>query len=171
VCPDTPHNQKSAVTLGSVASNGKAAPLIWFPVGYRLTGNNYVKALEGNLLQRLGTNYLDGNVVFQQDGTPAHTTNKATEVVGSIPFSDKNMWPPHSSDASPLNYTFLSKACTVCHPNIYALKATINQHWDNMLEDYCISKKGARNFAATWSPSLMPRVATSIIRTDKAINR
>ena len=47
---------------------------------------------------------------------------------------------PYSPDANPLDYTFWvhvqSKACTVRHPNIDALKATVSQHWDAMSADY-----------------------------------
>ena len=32
--------------LGVVASNGEKMPSIWFPVGYRLTGDDYLEILE-----------------------------------------------------------------------------------------------------------------------------
>ena len=57
-----------------------------------------------------------------------------------MPFWPKKLWPPYSPDANPLDYTFWvhvqSKACTVRHPNIDALKATVSQHWDAMSADY-----------------------------------
>ena len=36
----------SVMMLGIVASNGEKMPPVWFPVGYRLTGDNYLEILE-----------------------------------------------------------------------------------------------------------------------------
>ena len=145
----TTKHPASVMSLGFVASDGKAPPLVWFPVGYRLTGADYVKALEENLLPWVQANYPDGNVVFQQDGAPAHTSNKAQKwLADNISFWAKNLWPPYSPDANPLDYTFwvhvASKACTVRHKNINALKAAVSGHWDNMSEEYI--RKGCKAF-------------------------
>ncbi|QQP54305.1 Putative LOC100197221, partial [Caligus rogercresseyi] len=52
----------------------------------------------------------------------------------------KDLWPPQSSDANPLNYAFWphieSKACKLRHPNIDALKAAVNQEWAGMYEGF-----------------------------------
>ncbi len=69
----TTKHPASAMALGFVASNGLAAPLVWFPGGYRLKAADYIKVLKANLLPWVSTNFPDGNVVYQQDGAPAHT--------------------------------------------------------------------------------------------------
>ena len=145
----TTKHPASIMSLGFVASDGRAAPLIWFPVGYRLTGADYVKSLEDKLLPWVQANYPDMNVVFQQDGAPAHTSKKAQAwLEDNIPFWSKNLWPPYSPDANPLDFTFWvhveSKACKVRHPNVEALKAAVNQHWEAMSKDYIL--KGCQDF-------------------------
>jgi len=71
----TTKHPTSIMSLGFVASDGKKTPLIWFPIGHRLTAADYVKVLD-NLVPWVQTNYPDMNVVFQQDGAPAHTSKK-----------------------------------------------------------------------------------------------
>lgn len=137
----TTKHPASVMSLGFVASDGKVPPLVWFPTGYRLNAADYIKVLEDNLLPWVRTNYPDGNVVFQQDGAPAHTSKKAQDwLANHIPFWPKNFWPPYSPDANPLDFTFWvrveSKSCRVRHPNIDALKASINENWEAMSEDY-----------------------------------
>ena len=50
------------------------------------------------------------------------------------------MWPPYSPDANPLDFSFWvhveSKACRLHHPNIEALKTSVDEHWDSMSEVY-----------------------------------
>lgn len=54
----------------------------------------------------------------------------------------KSMWPPYSPDANPLDFSFWlhveARACSICHPNVDALKAAVNKHWDGMDPDYII---------------------------------
>lgn len=132
----TTKHPASIMSLGFVGSDGKAAPLVWFPVGYRLTGADYVKALKENLLPWVQANYPDGNVVFMQDEAPAHTSNKAQVWLGEdIPFWGKKFdCRGYSPDANPLDFTFWvhveSKACTICHPNVGSLRAAVDRHWN-----------------------------------------
>eukprot|EP00095_Tigriopus_kingsejongensis_P010887 maker-scaffold86_size395752-snap-gene-2.34 protein:Tk10887 transcript:maker-scaffold86_size395752-snap-gene-2.34-mRNA-1 annotation:"conserved hypothetical protein" len=88
----------------------------------------------------------DGNVVLQQDGAPAHTGKVAQKFLadqsGIMKFWDKTMWPPYSSDADPLDYSFWphveGKACRVRDPNVEALKASVKEHWAGMEEGYIV---------------------------------
>ena len=65
---------------------------------------------------------------------------KLKVVGGQHAFLVKEHVAPYSPDANPLDFTFWvhveSKACTVCHQNINALKDTVHQHWGAMSEDY-----------------------------------
>ena len=128
----TTKHPTSVMSLGFVASDGKAPPLHWFPTEYRLTGVDYIKVLEDNFLLWVRDNYPDMNVIFQQDGTPANTSKKAQEwLEANIPFWPKEFWPPYSPDANPLDFTFWgrieARACTVHHPNIDVLKTSVNE--------------------------------------------
>ncbi|QQP51133.1 Putative transposable element [Caligus rogercresseyi] len=120
----TTKHPASVMSLDFVASNGKAMDIIWFLTGYRLTAGRLHRYPEDQ-------NFPRGNVVLQQDGAPAHT---------EMDFWAKDLWPPQSSDANPLDYAFWphieTKACNICHPNIDALKAAVNQEWAGMYEDF-----------------------------------
>ncbi len=96
----------SVMSLGFVASNGIAAPLIWFLAGFRLTVTNYLKVLQDEFLPWVRTTFPDGNV-FQQDGAPAHSAKIVQKWLGeNLEFWTKNMWPPSSPDANPLDFSF-----------------------------------------------------------------
>ncbi|QQP36693.1 Putative transposable element [Caligus rogercresseyi] len=125
----TTKHPASAMSLGLVTSNGTAAPLIWFPTGFRLKAADYIK------------NFPDGNVLFQQDGAPAYTALTAQNWLKKhVEFRPKNMRPPYSPDANPLDYAFWphvqSKACTLRHANVEAMKAFVNEHWTSMSMEY-----------------------------------
>ncbi|QQP58099.1 Putative transposable element [Caligus rogercresseyi] len=95
------------MSLGFVASTGFAAPLIWFPTVFRLKAADYIKVLKTKFLTWVRENFPDGNVVFQQDGAPAHTTLTALNWLKKhVEFWPKDMWPPYSPDANPLDYAF-----------------------------------------------------------------
>jgi len=144
----TTKHPASAMALGFVASNGIAAPLIWFPGGYRLTAAAYIDVLKANLLPWVEANFPDGNFIFQQDGAPAHTAKVTQNFLASkIPFWDKSKWPPYSPDANPLDFAFWPhiqmKACGIRHPNVTAMKASVDQEWAAMdpayIRNVCIS--------------------------------
>jgi hypothetical protein len=140
----TTKHPSSAMCLGFVASNGLAPPLIWFPVGYRLTAADYIAVLEEKFLPWVRDTFPDGNVVLQQDGAPAHTANRTQNFLeDNIAFWSKEMWPPYSPDVNPLDYAFWphvqSKACTVRHPNLDTMKATVDEHWASMDQAYIVA--------------------------------
>ncbi|QQP58107.1 Putative transposable element [Caligus rogercresseyi] len=106
----TTKHPASAMPLGFVTSNDTAAPLIWFPTGFRLKAADYIK------------NFPDGNVLFQQDGAPAYTALTAYNWLKKhVEFWPKDMWLPYSPVSNPLDYAFWphvqSKACTLYHAN------------------------------------------------------
>ncbi len=103
----TTKHPASVMSLGFVASNGMAAPLIWFPAEFRLTVADYIKVLESNFIPWVKANFLNGNMVLQQDGAPAHMAKKSQEFLkASMDFWSKDMWPPYSPDANPLDFAF-----------------------------------------------------------------
>ncbi|QQP40579.1 Putative transposable element [Caligus rogercresseyi] len=136
----TTKHPASVMSLGFVASNGKAMPLIWFPTDYRLNAVDYVKILQEKFLPWVQESFPDNNVVLQQDGAPAHTAKVTQSSWGSTcSFGPRRCAPPEP-DANPLDYSFWvqveSKACTVRHPNVEALKTAVNEEWNRMTTDY-----------------------------------
>eukprot|EP00096_Caligus_rogercresseyi_P015643 TRINITY_DN8118_c0_g1_i2.p1 TRINITY_DN8118_c0_g1~~TRINITY_DN8118_c0_g1_i2.p1 ORF type:complete len:163 (+),score=37.01 TRINITY_DN8118_c0_g1_i2:301-789(+) len=136
----TTKHPASVMSLGFVASNGKAMPLIWFQTGYRLNAADYVNMQE-KFLPWVQENFPYNNVVLQQDGAPAHTAKVTQEFLGQhMQFWSKEMWPPQSPDANPLDYSFWvqveSKAYTARHPNVEALKTAVDEEWNRMTTDY-----------------------------------
>jgi transposase len=90
----TTKHPASMMSLGFVASNGEACPLIWFETGYRLTGADYVKKLRHNFLPWVRRICPNGNYVLQQDGALAHTCNVAQKfLTNNVSFWPKTMWP------------------------------------------------------------------------------
>ena len=140
----TTKHPSSTMSLGFVASNGLKMPLIWFPKGYRLNSADYVEILETKLLPWIKQNFPDGNVTLQQDGAPAHTSRRTQKFLSEqkehFRFWSKTMWPPYSPDANPLDFSFWphveNKACRRRHPNLEALKSSVNDVWDNLNPDY-----------------------------------
>lgn len=133
----TMKHAQSVMSLGFVASNGITLPLIWFPKGYRLTVTDYIDKLDSILIPWIKANFLDNNVVLQQDSAPAHTAKVTQDFLHSwLPFWPKEMWLPHSPDLNPLDFTFWphveSKACRIHHPNFEALKTSVNKEWNAM---------------------------------------
>ncbi|QQP39893.1 Putative transposable element [Caligus rogercresseyi] len=138
----TTNHPASAMSLGFVASNGIAEPLIWFPTGFRLKAADYINVPKVKFLPWVREDFPDGNVVFQQDGVPAHTALTAQNWLKKhVEFWPKDMWPPYSPDTNPLDYLLphvKSKACTLRHVNFEATKASINEHWTSMSKEYII---------------------------------
>ena len=127
-------------------TDGQKMPLIWFPTGYRLTVADYVKILGEKLVPWVRNAYPGGNVILQHDGAPAHTSNAAQKFLADqhdiMGFWDKLKWPPYSPDANPLDFAFWPhveyRACRVRHPNINALKTSVDKEWNEMGEEYVI---------------------------------
>ena len=62
-----------------------------------------------NLLPKLlddCQNLLENDFVFQQDGAPAHTSQRTQEwlAINTPDFIEKDDWPPNSPDLNPLDY-------------------------------------------------------------------
>ena len=68
-----------AMFLGAVASTGETSPPIWFPQGFRLGANGYIKALRDTLIpwmKEVAHAHGDVPFIFQQDSAPAHRAKK-----------------------------------------------------------------------------------------------
>lgn len=99
----TTKHAASAMMLGVVGSDGNR--MVWFPSGYRLTGQDYVEVLKNHVKPFIEGVIGNSPYVFQQDGAPAHTSKVAQEWLrGNLRFWDKNLWPPQSPDLNPLDY-------------------------------------------------------------------
>lgn len=140
----TTKHPASIMSLGFVASNGQAMPLVWFPTGFRLTASAYIEILESKLIPWVKTTFPHGNVVLQQDGAPAHTAKLTQEFLSSnatiLGFWSKEKWPPYSPDANPLDFGFWphiqAKSCRVRHPNTTALQKAVDENWTAMKPEF-----------------------------------
>ncbi len=133
----TTKNPASVMSPGFAASNGKAMPLIWSPLGFRLKAADYIDVLKSKFIPWVEATFPDGNNVLQQDGASAHTVRTTQAVLQEkIPFWPKVMWPPYSPYANPLDFAFWphieEKACKGRH----AFKDSVESHWNSMDEDY-----------------------------------
>lgn len=98
-----------------------------------------MQALE-ELLPWVQASFSDIKTVFQHYWTPEHTSNMIQKwLEESIPFWMKNLRPSDNPYANTSDYTVWvhiePMPCTVHHQDIFALKATANQHWDAMFKD------------------------------------
>ncbi len=87
----------SVMSLGFVTTYGLVPPLAWFPAGYHLNADDYVNMLKTNLIPWVADNFPDGNVVLQQDGDPAHTSNKAQISSGRTSLSGQRRCGHHTA--------------------------------------------------------------------------
>ena len=73
----------SVMSLGFVASNGAVMPLIWFLSGYRQTARDYKAKLANKLVPRIINTFdiSSVTVALQQDGAPAHTSNRVQHIL------------------------------------------------------------------------------------------
>ena len=131
----------SVMFLGAVASTGETSPPIWFPQGFRLGADDYIKALKDTLIpwmRRVAAAHGNAPFVFQQDSAPAHRAKKTLEFLKgeNINFWSPEEWPPNSPDLNPLDYSIWStvsqKACKERQPSILALKRKVGSYWRRM---------------------------------------
>lgn len=140
----------SVMFLGIVASNGKKCSPIFIPEGLKVNSEAYLSILETRVLPWLKRNFPQKNYIFQQDGAPAHTSNKTQEWIRSnfAGFWEKSLWPPNSPDLNPLDYSIWSvveeKACRTPHSSLADLKVSVAKAWNSMKSEYII--KTCRDF-------------------------
>ncbi len=121
----TTEHPASVMMLGVVASTrGKMSP-VWFPTGYRLSGEDYLGILKTKVLPWVLK-------IIQQDGTPTHMALIVQEWMSeNMHFWPKNFWPSQSPNLYLLNFSIWWHikicACKLRHSNVDALKASVNQ--------------------------------------------
>lgn len=131
-------NPPGVMLFGVVASNGKKAPPVFFDE--KVNSEVYVRALRDVLLPWVHREFPDGNVVFQQDSAPAHTARNTTEFLNSsnVEFWPRDMWPPNSPDANPLDYGIWAqierRVNAKAHSSAQTLRATIRREWVHLDE-------------------------------------
>jgi len=131
------------MVFGLVASNGLKMPPVFLKSGFRMGAKDYLdQILMPHVLPWIQTNFSnDDNVILMQDGAPCHTAKSVQKwLADNINFWPKDMWPPSSPDLNPLDFSIWaniqSKACNCQHPNLDSLKAAVEEHWNNMSDDY-----------------------------------
>jgi hypothetical protein len=134
-----------AMSFGLVGSDGFVFKPVW--IEGNLNSAGYIQLLDKTILPALDSHYGPGNYLLQQDGAPCHTS-KATqkflsERLGSKGFWSKSMWPPYSPNLNPLDYHVWTrvevKACAKGHPNVKALKASVEREWAKISDDSLVS--------------------------------
>jgi hypothetical protein len=140
----------SVMFLGIVASNGKKCPPIFIPEGLKVNSEAYIDILRTRVLPWLKRTFPRKNYIYQQDGAPAHTSNKTQTWIASnfAGFWEKSLWPPNSPDLNPLDFSIWSviedKACKTPHSSLADLKVSVAKAWKAMKSEYII--KTCRDF-------------------------
>ena len=72
----------------------------------KLNSECYIKLLDDNLLPDCRTLYPDNDFIFQQDGSPSHTSRITQEHLdaNTPEFNGKDDWPPQSPDLNLMDY-------------------------------------------------------------------
>ncbi len=93
------------MVLNVVASNGKKCLIIFVLDGEKVTADTYQTLLCRHVIPWLSARYPEGNYVFQQDGSPAHTSNSTQQFIESNMAAhwSKTVWLPYSPDLNPLD--------------------------------------------------------------------
>jgi len=137
----TKHPQ-SAMMLGVVSSDGKKMPPYWFPKGLKVGTQEYLHVLQTVVKPWIDQNYPNGGYVWQQDSAPSHKSKQTQDwcKANLKKFWPWTIWPPSSPDLSPLDYGIWGnverKACARSHRNVDELKASVEEHWASMEEDF-----------------------------------
>jgi hypothetical protein len=129
------------MVLGVVASDGQKMPA-HFMKG-KVDTDQYLWALRYRVLPWVKATYGSvDRVTFQQDGAPAHTSNKTQEwLAAHFPsFWSKDKWPPNSPDLNPIDFSVWAyverRACAHSHPNLDSLRDAIVHAWDSMPKEF-----------------------------------
>jgi len=91
--------------LAVIGSDGQKCDLVFLESNERLTAETYTKYLQEKVFPWARRTYGD-KWWWQQDGASCHTATSTQEFLQreTPAFFDKNSWPPHSPDLSPLDY-------------------------------------------------------------------
>lgn len=141
---NTTKHPSSVMVFGLVASDGRKMPPVFVKAGVKINTEAYIEILSTKVLPWLKANYPQQNYVFQQDGAPAHTSNRTQEWLNRnmAEFWSKEMWPPQSPDLNPLDYSVWANvekdACKTSHTSVAALKRAITNCWKKMTVDYIV---------------------------------
>jgi hypothetical protein len=134
-------NPQKVMVWGLVASDGQKMPLIVIPKGQTVTTASYRTLVLEPMLTWIRERYGAGEVVFMQNGAPAHTSNSTQkfllEELGAEGFWDKNQWPPSSPDFNPLDFSVWSvlkaKACSRSASSTTTLVRKLKEAWDTIV--------------------------------------
>ena len=133
--------------LGAVAATGETSPPIWFPSGFRLGAEAYIKSLKKTLVPWMREVALKHGqwqgpslapFLFQQDSAPAHRARKTLDFLREEknPFWSPQQWPANSPDLNPLDYAIWSMvaqgACKDRPSSVTALKQKVSLYWNAM---------------------------------------
>ena len=128
--------------LGVVGSDGKRMPPFFFKEGLKITTDVYIRVMSRVVKPWIDENYPNGNVIWQQDSAPAHAATRTQKWLKErLPdFWPKDLWPPNSPDANPLDYGIWGyiekKVCKTPHRNVDSLKSAICEEWAAMSDEY-----------------------------------
>ena len=85
------------------------------------------------------------NVIFQQDGAPAHTAQKAHDWLKAnfTNFLSMTEWPPSSTDLNLLDYSVWATSEAEAYETVKCLvaqlKASVMSAWEKMTQSYIIA--------------------------------
>lgn len=123
----------TVMVLSVISNEGDIMSPHFFQQGLRVTADVYLEVLRNSVIPWMKKVANGRHFIFQQDGAPAHNAKKVQEFLNlNVPdFWSKDIWPPSSPDANPLDYYVWS----ICerdvnkqpHSNIESLKIKIEK--------------------------------------------
>ena len=140
----------SVMMLGVVGSDGKKMPPYFFKSGLKINTEVYLNVMRRVVKPWIEATYPDGNYIWQQDSAPAHGSNKTQKWLADnlASYWPKELWPPNSPDANPLDYAIWGEMTKRVGGTSYNstddLKAAILREWDDLPEAYV--RKSCRSF-------------------------
>ena len=134
----------SVMMLGVVGSDGQKMPPYFFKSGLKINTEVYLNVMRRVVKPWLDATYPDGNYIWQQDSAPAHGSNKTQAWLAKnlANYWPKELWPPNSPDANPLDYgiwgEMTKKVGATSYNSTDDLKAAIVREWDALPEAYIV---------------------------------
>ncbi len=135
----------SAHVLLVVSSKGDVMPLHFFEKGEKVNKEVYLNVLQTVVKPWMDETAGETPYVFQQDGTPAHTSHLVQNWLSDNLdlFWTKHFWPPNSPDLNPLDYyvwgVLERDSNKSSHQTVEELKAAIRRAVERMDRTHLIN--------------------------------
>ena len=121
-----------------ITATGKT-PLVFVDRKVKINGEVYRQLILEDVLGPWAKKHFENRLwTLQQDWAPAHSAKLSLSLCRRLcpDVWDKEVWPPNSPDANPMDYSVWSilqnKACATRHTSEDALKRALQKAWDEI---------------------------------------